>query len=200
VAWKEKGYACCGWAHGAVKGAKALVDAHDIAWEEIAAIRVEGFHETVRLGTELPSTTEEAQFNVAWPVAAMIVDGEIGPAQTLEGRLDDPQLRAVARKVELVESEALNELCRLYEHGDPEGCFASRVTITLQDGTGFDSGLVEGSAHFPNPGWSREKMEEKFRWLARYVVDDERIDRLLEIAWAFEEVSTVRQLTDLVRG
>jgi 2-methylcitrate dehydratase PrpD len=183
-----------------VKGVKALVDAHDIAWEEIATIRVEGSHEMVRLGTELPSTTEEAQFNVAWPVAAMIVDGEVGPAQTLEARLDDPQLRAVARKVELVESEALNELCRLYEQGDPEGCFASRVTIALQDGTSFDAGLVEGGAHFPNPGWGRERMEEKFRWLARFVLDEERIDRLLEMAWRFEGVSTVRQLTDLVRS
>ncbi len=100
----------------------------------------------------------------------------------------------------MVESEALNALCRLFEQGDPERCFASRVTIVLRDGTSFDSGLVEGSAHFPNPGWSGERLADKFRWLARYVLDDERIDRLLEMAWRFEEVSTVRQLTDLVRS
>jgi 2-methylcitrate dehydratase PrpD len=200
VGWKEKGYACCGWAHAAARGARSLLEAHDIALDDIATIRVEGFHETVRLGAQLPTTTEEAQFNVAWPVAAMLVHGEIGPAQTLVAHLADPETCAVARKVELVESEMLNELCRLYEQGDPQGRFASQLAIVLRDGTTFDSGLVEGSFYFPNPAWSREKMEDKFRWLARFVLDDERIDHLLEMLWHFEDVPSVSQLTDLVSG
>jgi 2-methylcitrate dehydratase PrpD len=200
VGWKERGYACCGWAHAAAKGARSLVDAYDIALEDVATIRVDGFHETVRLGVELPTTTEEAQFNVAWPVAAMLLDGEIGPAQTLEPRLEDPEIRSVAKKVELVESEELNELRRLYELGDRRGRFASKVTIVLQDGTTFDSGLVEGSFRFPASGWSRQKMEEKFRWLAQFVLDDEQIDGLLEMVWHFEDVPSVAQLTDTVSG
>jgi hypothetical protein len=54
-----------------------------IALEDVATIRVGGFHETVRLGAELPTTSEEAQFVVAWLVALMLLDGEVGPAQTL---------------------------------------------------------------------------------------------------------------------
>jgi 2-methylcitrate dehydratase PrpD len=200
VGWKERGYACCGWAHAAAKGARSLVDAYDIALEDVAAIRVDGFHETVRLGVELPTTTEEAQFNVAWPVAAMLLDGEIGPAQTLEPRLEDPEICSVAKKVELVESEELNELRRLYELGDRRGRFASKVIIVLQDGTTFDSGLVEGSFRFPASGWSRQKMEEKFRWLAQFVLDDEQIDGLLEMVWHFEDVPSVARLTDMVSG
>jgi 2-methylcitrate dehydratase PrpD len=200
VAWKQKGYACCSWAHAAARGARALVAGNDLALDDVTTIRVEGFHETVRLGTELPTTTEEAQFNVAWPVAAMLVDGEIGPGQTLEHRLDDPELRAVARKVELVESDELNELHRLYERGDPRGSFSSCVTVVLEDGTSFESGLVSEGSAFPNPVWSQERMEEKFRWLTEYVLDDERIDALLEMTWRFEDLSSVRQLTDLVRA
>ena len=200
VGWKEKGYACCGWAHAAVEGARSLVQTHGLALGEIAAIRVEGFHETVRLGTRLPRTTEEAQFNVAWPVAAMLVDGEIGPAQTTEDRLDDPEIRSVAGRVELVESEELNELCRLYEIGDPRGRFASKVTVVLEDGRAFDSGLVEGSFRFPYAPWEREKMEDKFRWLVRHVLDDKCIDHLLDMVWHFEDVPRVRELTALVSG
>ena len=200
VGWKEKGYACCGWAHAAVEGARSLVQTHGLALGEIAAIRVEGFHETVRLGARLPRTTEEAQFNVAWPVAAMLVDGEIGPAQTIEDRLDDPEIRSVASRVELVESEELNELCRLYEIGDPRGRFASKVTVVLEDGRAFDSGLVEGSFRFPYAPWEREKMEDKFRWLVRHVLDEKRIDQLLDMVWHFEDVPRVRELTALVSG
>lgn len=41
-------------------------------------------------------------------------------------------------------------------------------------------------------------MEEKFRWLVGFVLDDGRIDRLLEVLWHVESVPNVRQLTDLV--
>jgi 2-methylcitrate dehydratase PrpD len=66
----------------------------------VVGIVVEAFHETVRLGTKLPSTTEEAQFNLAWPVAAMLVDGEIGPNQTLEHRLKDRKIKELTDKLQ----------------------------------------------------------------------------------------------------
>lgn len=97
--------------------------------EDIARVRVETFHETVRLGTELPSTTEEAQFNLAWPLAAFIVGGEI---------------------------------------------------------------------NFPQQTWDEPSLEEKFRWLTGYVLDEDRIDALIEMLRAFENVSDVRTLTELL--
>ncbi len=39
--------------------------------------------------------------------------------------------------IEIIESEELNELCRLHAQGDPKGCFASKVTIKLKDGSVF---------------------------------------------------------------
>ena len=123
---------------------------------------VDAFNETVRLGTKLPSTTEEAQFNLAWPVAAMLVDGEIGPNQTLEGRLGDPKIRDLAQRVDVVESEELNQLCRLHAKGDPRGRFASIVTIKLKDGREYCSGMKDGGMKFPAPAWTPEMMTEKF--------------------------------------
>jgi 2-methylcitrate dehydratase PrpD len=198
VAWKNKGFACCSWAHAAVEGARRLVQAHGIALQDIARIHVEGFHETVRLGTRLPTTTEEAQFNLAWPIAAMLVDGEVGPDQTLEARLDDPQIRHLAQKVTVVETDELNELCRLYELGDPRGRFASVVKILLLDGREFDSGMVEAGEKHPQPGWDEKRMEDKFRWLAAKVLDDASVGRLLGMLWHFERVSNVRELTRIL--
>jgi 2-methylcitrate dehydratase PrpD len=195
VTWKSQGYACCSWAHAPMTGAAGLVKNHNIDLDDIAQIHVVGFHETVRLGTRLPTTTEEAQFNVAWPVAAMLVDGEVGPAQTLEKRLDDPQIRNLARKVTVEESEELNELCRLFELGDPRGRFAGIVRIRLNDGREFDSGMVESGEQHPPVGWDEAVMESKFRWLAQYVLEDDQIDALLDVLWHFDELSDVRELT-----
>ena len=198
VAWKAKGYACCGWAHAASQGAKDIADAHRLRAADIDRVHVETFRESTRLGTRLPATTEEAQFNLAWPVAAMLIDGEIGPAQTLEQRLGDPQMRDLARRVEVTEAEDLNELCRLFEKGDPRGRFASRVTVVHKDGREFHSGLVGGGLSFPQPAWDERAMEDKFRWLAATVLDAARVDRLLEVLWHLDQASDVRELTRLL--
>jgi 2-methylcitrate dehydratase PrpD len=197
VAWKAKDYACCGWAHAAVEGSRKLADEHHIDLQAIDRIIVETFKESAALGTRLPATTEEAQFNLAWPVAAMLVDGEIGPAQTLEDRLQDETIRSLATRVEVRESAELNELCRLFSIGDPRGRFASSVTVVLQDGRRLESGLVGGGLVFPQPGWDEQTMEEKFHWLVDPVLGRDRADTLIDMVWSFEEQAGV---TELIRA
>ena len=199
VRWKMKKYACCGWAHAGVEGARELVLEHRIELDDIEQIIVEAFHETARLGTRLPTTTEEAQFNLAWPVAAMLVDGEIGPNQMLERRLSDPQIQNLARRIEIVESEELNELCRLHAKGDPRGRFASIVAIKLKDGREYNSGMKDGGMNYSGPHWTRDMMEDKFRWVAGHVLETNQIDELLDMAWHFEEIENVSQLTQKLK-
>lgn len=196
LAWK--GYACCAWDHAAMKGAEQLAAEHGFQAGDIAHIYVEAPHTTVRLGTDLPTTTEESQFNLAWPLAALLADGEVGPAQILAHRFDDPQIRDLAQKVELVETDELNELYALSERGDPRGRYAAKVTITLNDGKSFESGFVEGNINFPQQGWDQERLEGKFRWLTRHVLDEDCIDKLVDLVWRFEQVPDVSELTRFV--
>lgn len=112
--------------------------------------------------------------------------------------MDDPKIRDLARRVGVVESEELNELCQLREKGDPRGRFASTVTITLKDGKKLNSGMI-GEAPFPPPGWDENRVEEKFRWLAAFVLLDEaRVNALVDMLWHFEEVPNVRELTQML--
>ena len=199
VAWKSARYACCGWAHAGVEGARRLVLENDIALDDIAHIRVEGCHGTFRLGTRLPETTEEAQFNQAWPLAALLVDGEIGPAQMLDSRLADPRIRELAQKVEVVESEEMEYLRRLFEQGDPRGRFASKVTITVNDGRSFHSGVVDGGLRFPPIGWDTPRMADKFRWLAGFVLPPSQVDEILELLWCFDQVTDLHSFSGCLR-
>ncbi len=194
VAWKPARYACCGWAHAGVEGARRLVGEHTIALNEIAGITVAASRSTKGLFEGLPATSEEAQFNQAWPLAAMLVDGEIGPAQMLESRLSDPRIRELAAKVKVVEDAEMDRLCRLFEQGDPAGRFASVVTITLCDGREFCSGVVDGGLRFPQPGWDEARMEDKFRWMAGFVLAGDQIDALAGMLWQFEQMPNVQQL------
>jgi 2-methylcitrate dehydratase PrpD len=195
LAWKE--YACCAWVHAALDATLEMIRKYGISAAQIAHIKVEGHRGTYRLGTKPPSTTEEAQFNVAWPLAALLIDGEMGPRQVLEERLVDPEIRELARKVEVLESDEFNELYRLATLGDPRGKYACSVTITLTDGREFASGVVEAGIKFPQ-GWSKKQVEKKFRWLAGFVLDEARTDMLVEMIWNLEELVNVRELTALV--
>lgn len=198
VAWKP--YACCAWAHAALNGAGMLVREHAIPVEKIAHIRLETFHEAVRLGTRLPTTTEEAQFSIAWPLAAFLLDGEVGPAQMLEPRLGDARVRDLAARVELVESERLNELARQLVIGDPQGKLAAVVTITLKNGRAFRSGETESGIRYPPPDWDEARLENKFRWLVSHVLEKKRIEALLDVVSRFERLPDVRELTRMVEA
>jgi 2-methylcitrate dehydratase PrpD len=77
----HKEWCSCAWGHPACVAARQLTAAHRIAVEEIVHIRVHAFDEAVRLYQGYPSTTEEAQFSVKWPLACLLLDGEIGPNQ-----------------------------------------------------------------------------------------------------------------------
>ena len=162
VAWKPARYACCGWAHAGVEGARRLVEENHIDLDEIQASWSKACHGTDALFKGLPSTTEEAQFSQSWPLAAMLVDGEIGPAQILEERLSDPaHPQPGGEGDDVVESPEMERLCELFEQGDPNGRFASTVTITLKDGrelsvrAGRWQACVSRSQAGTWPGWTR---------------------------------------------
>lgn len=200
VIFKE--YACCAWAHPALDAARVLLRQHDFDVDEIAHVRVEGFHQMVRLGTRPPTTTEEAQFNTAWPLAMLLLDGEVGPDQILEHRFDDggnprKRVRALVSKIELVESGELNELYGRFVMGEPGGKYAAVVTVTLRDGRRFSSGMVESGIRYPQ-GWDESRVEEKFRWLVGHVLEESRIEPLVDMVWRFEDVDDVCELTRLL--
>jgi hypothetical protein len=69
--------------------------------------------------------------------------------------------------------------------------------IRLEDGRILDSGPVSDSCRIGARG-DEQRLDKKFRWLTRYVLEQERIDQLLEMLWHFEVVQDVGELTSLL--
>jgi 2-methylcitrate dehydratase PrpD len=196
VTWKR--YACCAWSHPAIKGAKQLMQDHGLQLADVAHILIEAPYEATMLGTELPSTTEEAQFNMAWPVAAMLVCGQVGPDQVTEASLGDEHIREMAKRVEVVESEKLSERYSDLQGDDSTGRYGSVVTFTLRDGTQLTSHIVEEDYTYPQLGWDQARVEDKFRWLANSVIDTERVEKLIAIVRQFEKLQNLGDFTSLL--
>jgi hypothetical protein len=72
------------------------------------------------------------------------------------------------------------------------------VVISLEDGRILDSGQVSDACRIAASG-HEARLEKKFRWLTGYVLEGDRIERLLEMLWHFDEVADVGELTSLLR-
>ena len=188
-----KDWASCAWGHAAGVAALKLLDEFNIDPADIESVRVKTFEEAAQLCQNYPTTTEEAQFSVKWPLACLILDRELGPDQVLEKRFSDPNVLALFDKIELVVDP---EISRLYEEmKEMDLRMHSAVEITLQDGRVFDSGVVERGAD----RYSEKDLEEKFRKLATHVTDPGTIDKLVDMVWNFEQVKNVQELTALIK-
>ncbi len=174
-----------------------VIDDNDIPVDDIARVKVQVFHEGWRLSQRIPRSTEEAQFSIKWPLATLLLDGAIGPAQVLEQRFDDEAVKRLVDKIEIVQDPEIDRMYQLNWRGvdSPDARFASRVEITLASGQVLDSGIKDRASI----QWDDASLEEKFRWVTGYVLDEARVDAIVESAWELENLESVKQLTQLLR-
>lgn len=193
-----KDFACCGFTHGAILAALMLREKYNIKPEDITKIVIEGDHYMVKLGTKLPVTTEEAQFNTAWPVAVSLYDGDVGPQQMHTDRLNDKRVQSLAKKIQLVELMECSEQIEACLKGSG-GKSTSRVKITLNSGCILDSGFVDGFDG-KNYGIQTEDswFEDKFRRILRNIVSEEKVDNIIEWVWRFDKLEDVSEFTTLI--
>lgn len=184
-----KPYACCRWAQPAVAGALEIAHANELAPEEIERVRVRTFTEAARLSRDHPRDTEEAQYNLAFPVAAALIDGEVGPRQVLPPRLRAPTILALADRVA---AEAATE----YDQAFPAKAYAD-VVVTTRDGRTFTAARKEAIWEPPDTLPSDSELEHKFHWLADPVLGERRARAIARTVWRLQEVSDVRELVRL---
>ena len=72
-----KPFPVCRWAQPPVAAAQSLVNEHQISSKNIDHVECTSFHEAIRLATTSPENTEQAQYSLPFPVAAMIVNGKL---------------------------------------------------------------------------------------------------------------------------
>jgi 2-methylcitrate dehydratase PrpD len=184
-----KPYASCRWAQPAIAGALEIARQHPLAPADIARIKVYTFEAAARLTRKPPQNTEEAQYHLTYPVAAALIDGQVGPRQVTPPRLFDPAILALAERVEV-------EVVAKYEGVFPAKTLADVEVITT-DGRRL---LAEGKQALwepPDTLPSDAELEQKFRWLIEPVLGKAQAGELVDLVWRFEQVNEVRDLIGL---
>ncbi len=183
-----KPYAACRWGQPAVAGALKIVRENQLAPHQIQRIRVRTFEAATRLPNDPPRDTEEAQYSLAFPVAAALLDGEVGPVQVLPPRLHAPELLSLLDKV-------TTEVAPEFEAEFPAKAPAE-VVVETTDGQTFPSGRIEALWEPPDTLPRDGDLEDKFRWLVGPVLGETRAETLIEQIWGAERWASTATLID----
>lgn len=102
-----KPYPCCRWAHPSVDAVRDLMRDNGLTHDQIAGVEIRTFHYATRLAGHEPRTLDEFTYAIAFPVAAMIVRGQIGVEELRVETLQDPDILRISRATTLIDDEEL---------------------------------------------------------------------------------------------
>jgi 2-methylcitrate dehydratase PrpD len=183
-----KPYCACRWAQPAITGALKVLRENSLSAQSISAIRVRTFVNAAALSQAHPQDTENAQYNFTYPIAAALMDGEVGPRQVLPPRIFDRDLLRLADRIQV-------EVDPKFEAAFPRKTFAE-VFIRTTDGRELTSGPVEPK--WEPPGLPSDKeLEEKFHSIVIPVLGAGRSPDLVSLIWNFEKIQSIRELVAL---
>ncbi len=160
-----KPYPCCRWSQPALDAALQL--RRDPAWREDAPVQrvvVETFEPCDTLSRRRPTTTEEMQYSLTWPVAVALTEGRFGVDEVLDlSGLGDGRAGRLER---LIVVETVPELTTAFPARR-----RSEVIVEWHDGSSVRSGRVEAGGEPDSSGW-RAVIEAK---AARFLPAEQRL-------------------------
>ena len=168
-----KPYTCCRWAHQPILACQMLMQAHGFDHRRIASVTVHTFSAAARLSKIEPHSTDEAQYNIAFPVASALVFGDVGYEQVREEALSNPDVLSLMRRLSFVVDPAL------------EAQFPARrlawIEICLTDGTVHTSPVCEAPGEPEDPALGPDWIAAKFRRVTAPVLLTSAQDGLLNM-------------------
>jgi 2-methylcitrate dehydratase PrpD len=187
-----KPYAACRWAQPAIDGILKVKREHSLSASSVRGIRIRTFRAACALSLRPPANTEEAQYNIAFPVAAAFLDEEVGPRQVQPPRLFDKALLELLSKVTA-------EVDARFEADFPSKTYAE-VIVQTREGDFFSSGRMEPRWEPPDTLPTDGELGEKFLSLAGPVIGEKRGRDLIERVWSAEQWGSLHPIFDSCSG
>jgi 2-methylcitrate dehydratase PrpD len=149
-----KPWPVCRWAQPALTAMLQIQsDYPELNSDSIETIRVETFYESMCLQGHTPSNADEAQYALAFPLAALIVRGKVGPDEVTGTAIFSPDILSMSSRIEIVEASDISE--RFPDE------ILSRLTITMKNGTIIVSPVTAAKGDPGTPLTARE-LNEKY--------------------------------------
>ncbi|MBK1658877.1 MmgE/PrpD family protein [Paracraurococcus ruber] len=172
--------------HSPIQATLAIVRRHAVDPRRIARITNETYRTvTTHFSAKEIGSAMAARVSVPYCIAVAAVDGELGQAQFAAARIDDPLVRQVLARTEVVADDALD---RLYPAN-----FPARVTIELEDGTRLTETVMLPKGD-PGAPLSDAELEAKFFGNCAGVIPDSAAAALRDAILGLPGLSSVEAL------
>ena len=185
-----KPYPCCRWAHPSIDAASDLMTAHGLTSADISGVEIKTFHNATRLAGHTPATLDEFSYSIAFPVACMIVQGQIGVPELLPETLQDAEILRVSKATQLIDDDHYTKIS--------VGKRWAEVTLRCHDGRSFTSPprSPRGDRDMP---LSDAEISEKFHRFTDPVLGRARADEIEELSGRFDSLDAAEfsRLLDL---
>lgn len=182
-----KNHTCCGHTFAAIDAAIELRAQVVADLDAIERIDVETYAPALEVaGIADPQTAYEAQFSLAYTVAAGLRLGSVRLAAFEDDNLRDPQLRRLVERVHLAVDDELDAAF--------PGRRGARVTVTLADGSRHTS-LRPTRKGDPELPLTDAELDEKFRELVSPVLGHLPAGELIAAIW---QLATCNELSAIL--
>jgi aconitate decarboxylase len=185
-----KPYAAMGGLHASLDGIFSLMAEKPIQSEAVASIDIELSDALYHHGwwkLERPVTPVAAQMNVAYAIAAAILDGQAMVAQFAPGRINQDDVWALIPKITAHHNAT-------FDKGGPATKYNMRMVVKMTDGAQRE--IFTLTTRTISHPLTREGTLAKFNTLTRDLLEDERRTRIIE---SVLEIETLADVTTLGR-
>ena len=175
-----KAYPCCRWSHPAIDAANDMMRDNALTHEMIKAVEIRTFHYATRLAGHEPQSQDEFAYSIAFPVAAMIVHGQVGVSELSQEALHDPNILRVSRATNLIDDAEMTRIST-----DKRW---AQVSFVLKDGRKIESAprTPRGDADMP---LTDKEISLKFHLLANPILGVPRADEIEALSSQFDTLS-----------
>lgn len=175
--------------HTPISAVLELVQEHDLAPERVSRIIIRSLARAADILADPskydPRSKETADHSLPYVIAAALVDRQVTPAQFTDEKIMDPVIRAQLEKVEVIADPEIEKLF-------PELQRAA-VRIETVDGEAFETSIDYPKGDPRNPLTDAE-IEGKFDALAGPIMPGDARDKVKELVWNLEKVSTISEM------
>jgi 2-methylcitrate dehydratase len=181
--------------HAPISATLDLIKEHDLRPEQIAKVHIRSLARAADILADAskydPHSKETADHSLPYCIAAAIVDRKVTPVQFTQEKINDPQIRAQLRKVEVVADPEIEKLFPALQR--------VVVKISTTNGKEFSKQLDYPKGDPRNP-LSDVEVEEKFAALADGVLTREQQKRVRETIWNLENLNSVTDLMTMLQA
>lgn len=182
-----KPYPCCRWDHAPIKAVLTLRREYDLKPENIASCEIHTFERATRLSKMIPVHADDAQYNIAYPVAAALVRGTYGFSELRKEAFEDPEIHDMMTRLSFFADPEINAL-----FPEKRLCYA---VLKTKDGRTLRSELCEPEGEAKDH-IGREWLSDKFRRMTDGLLTPEAKEEILRLV--FTEDPPVRKIISLI--